>query len=88
MEQRAGLDGRQVKCLIASAGHLWMRGHFDRFPRPVRERLARSEHNICPACLDEQVQELAHRRKERKPSTATYFAVIEIIERQLSDEPR
>src|SRR6476620_4526394 len=24
MEQRAGLEGRQVKCLIASEGHLWM----------------------------------------------------------------
>jgi hypothetical protein len=24
MEQRAGLEGRQVKCLIASEGHLWI----------------------------------------------------------------
>ena len=30
MEQRADLEGRQVKCLIASEGHLWMRNYFDR----------------------------------------------------------
>ena len=32
MEQRADLEGRQVKCLIASGGHLWMQGYFDQFP--------------------------------------------------------
>jgi hypothetical protein len=30
MDSRAGSeDARQVKCLIASAGHEWMRGYFD-----------------------------------------------------------
>jgi hypothetical protein len=72
MEQRAGLEGRQVKCLIASEGHLWMRGYFDRLPRIVRQRLAESAFNICPACM------------ENKPSVATYFAVIEAIERRLN----
>ena len=34
MEQRAGLEGRQVKCLIASEGHLWMRGYSTGFRQP------------------------------------------------------
>jgi hypothetical protein len=87
MEQKAGLDGRQVKCLIASEGHLWMRGYFDKLPSQVRARLANSVHNICPACMDEDAHELAARHKERKPSIATYLAAIESIEVQLkSDE--
>jgi hypothetical protein len=81
MEQRADLEGRQVKCLIASEGHLWMRGYFDRFPAAVRQRLAESAFNICPACLDGEA-----RRVERKPSMATYLAVIEAIEQELRGE--
>jgi hypothetical protein len=84
MEQRADLEGRQVKCLIASKGHLWMRGYFDRLPPAVRHRLAESRFNICAACMDEEAHEVAARRKEKKPSIATYFAVIERIEQQLS----
>ena len=53
MEQRADLEGRQVECLIASEGHLWMRDYFDRFPSVVRRRLAESAFNICPACMVE-----------------------------------
>ena len=83
MEQRAGLEGRQVKCLIASEGHLWMRGYFDRLPRMVRQRLAESAFNICPACMAEEAQQAAFQRNETKPSVATYFAVIEAIERRL-----
>ena len=56
MEQRADLNGRQVKCLIASEGHLWMRGYFDRLPPVVRRRLAESRFNICPACMDEEAR--------------------------------
>ncbi len=56
MEQRAGLEGRQVKCLIASEGHLWMQGYYDRFPGAVRQRLAASPFNICPACMDEEAR--------------------------------
>ena len=78
MEQRADLEGRQVKCLIASEGHLWMRDYFDRFPSVVRRRLAESAFNICPACMDEE------QRKETKPSVSTYFRVIEAIERKLA----
>ena len=81
MEQKAGLDGRQVKCLIASEGHLWMRGYFDKLPSQVRARLANSVHNICPACMDEEA-----RRRERKPSIAIYFTTIEAIERQLAEQ--
>jgi len=42
IEQRADLNGRQVKCLIASEGHLWMRGYFDRLHPVVRRRLPRA----------------------------------------------
>jgi len=75
MEQRAGLEGRQVKCLIASEGHLWMQHYYDRFPGAVRRRLAASPFNICPACMDEEARREAHQRGETKPSIATYFTV-------------
>jgi hypothetical protein len=83
MEQRADLEGRQVKCLIASEGHLWMRNYFDRFPSVVRRRLAESTFNICPACMDEEAHTAARQRKETKPSVGTYFRVIKVIERKL-----
>lgn len=83
MEQRADLEGRQVKCLIASEGHLWMRGYFDRLPPAVRHRLAESPFNICAACMDIEACNVEARRK---PSVATYFAVIERIEQQLRDQ--
>jgi hypothetical protein len=78
MEQRAELDGRQVKCLIASEGHLWMRSYFDRFPSAVRSRLADSAFNICPACMDIEAHRVA-----AQPTAATYFDVIAAIERKL-----
>jgi hypothetical protein len=81
MEQRADLDGRQVKCLIASEGHEWMRSYFDRLPKPIRHRLAQSRHNLCPACLSEEAQ-----HRETTPSVETYLAVITEIERLL-DKP-
>jgi hypothetical protein len=56
MERRAEIEGRQVKCLIASEGHLWMQHYYDRFPRAVRQRLAASPFNICPACMDEEAR--------------------------------
>jgi len=83
MEQRAGLEGRQVKCLIASEGHLWMQHYYDRFPGAVRRRLAASPFDICPACMDEEVRREAHQRGETKPSITTYFTVIAQIERKL-----
>ena len=83
MERRAGLEGRQVKCLIASEGHLWMQGYYDRFPGAVRQRLAASPFNICPACMDGEARNEARLRGEKEPSIATYFATIAQIERKL-----
>ena len=83
MEQRADLEGRQVKCLIASEGRLWMQGYFDRSPSIVRRRLAESAFNICPACMDKEAHAAARQRKETKPSEGTYFRAIEAIERKL-----
>ena len=80
MEQRAAKNARQVKCLIASAGHMWMVSDFDRLPAAVRHRLADSAFNICPACLREEA-----RRIEHKPSIATYIAVIAAIEQELRE---
>jgi hypothetical protein len=70
MGSRARGEGaRQVKCLIASAGHEWMIGYFDRLPAPVRHR-----------CLTEEAC-----RREPRPSIATFIRVLTEIERQLDD---
>ena len=66
MEQRADLEGRQVKCLIASEGHLWMQAYYDQFPAAVRQRLAASPFNICAACADEEAWNVARQRGEKK----------------------
>ena len=87
MEQRAEPEGRQIKCLIASRGRLWIRGYFDRLPSVVRQRLAESAFNICPACMDEEVHTAARQRKETEPSVGTYFRVIEAIEQKLMPSP-
>src|SRR5262245_32199925 len=87
MEQRAERDDRQVKCLIASAGHLWMRGYFDRLPPPVRARLANATFNICPACLTEEAWRAAATQRLRRPTTAIYLAVIQAIEGKLDLKP-
>jgi hypothetical protein len=71
------LEARQVKCLTADAGHIWM-PTYDALPPVVRRRLANSPYNICAACMDIE----AH-RMGRKPSLAAYFAAIETIEKQL-----
>ena len=79
MERRAEFEeGRQIKCLIASEGHMWMESFFDRLPKPVRKRLSESAHNICAACVTEEAQKIA-----RPPSITIYLAVIARIERQL-----
>jgi hypothetical protein len=86
MERRAAdRDGKQVKCLIASEGHLWMRGYYDRLPKPVRARLAESPHNICAACLTEETERVAA-RLGKKLSVAIYLAVIAAIERKLQED--
>jgi hypothetical protein len=82
MEQRSSLEGRQLKCLIASEGHQWMRGYFDRLPPVVRRRLAESDFNICPACMV-----IEARRAASKPKVADYFALIKNIEKKLTQGP-
>ena len=86
MEQRADLDGRQVKCLIASEGHLWMRGYYDSLPSPVRRRLADSRHNICPACMTEEAARVAAAQRLKRPNISVYCAVIDAIERRLDKQ--
>jgi hypothetical protein len=86
MEQRANLEGRQVKCLIASEGHMWMRGYFDRLPSAVRHRLAESVHNLCSACVSEEADRLAKQLHTPRATVAIYLAAIEAIERMLGEE--
>jgi hypothetical protein len=66
MEQRAGLEGRQVKCLIASEGHLWMQHYYDRFPGAVRRRLAASPFNICREVLQLPLAAKCTRKKMQR----------------------
>ena len=75
------LEGRQVKCLTADEGHVWM-GPFDRLPAVIRRRLAASRFNICPACMDIEAREASG---ESRPPISTYLAVIDVIERKLSN---
>jgi hypothetical protein len=78
MAQRAsGEDAKQIACLTADAGHMWMRYH-DQLPAPIRHRLAASRHNICAACLTIEAE-----RRKRPPSVATFICVLVEIERQL-----
>jgi hypothetical protein len=81
MKQRATPEGRQVKCLIADEGHVWIH-YYDQLPTAVRQRLATSVHNICPACLAIQVEETA-RCSKTKPTVTSYFRAIAEIERKL-----
>jgi hypothetical protein len=82
MEERSSLEGRQLKCLTASEGHRWMRGYFDRLPPVVRHRLAESDFNICPACMMIE----ARRAGRSKPRVNDYLALIESIEKKLTEE--
>ena len=83
MERRAESKDRQVKCLIATGGHLWMEDYFDRLPAAVRRRLAASHYNICAACMSEDAEDVAHRRGLKRPDVGIYCEVITAIERQL-----
>jgi len=84
MERRAGHeDGRQVRCLAATAGHLWM-PDFDILHPAIRGRLAGSRHNICANCLTTEVRRVAKKRGLR-PTVGLYFAVIDAIERELDN---
>jgi hypothetical protein len=76
------LEGRQVKCLTADEGHVWMPS-YDVLPPAVRRRLAQSPFNICAACMNGE----AHRAAS-KPTVEVYFAVIEQIEKALRTDTR
>jgi hypothetical protein len=79
MEQRANLEGRQVRCLTADEGHVWIH-YYDLLPPIVRQRLAESAFNICAACMTIEARKVAAR-----PTVNTYLAVIAGIEQMLGD---
>jgi hypothetical protein len=86
MERRADFEDRQVKCLIASGGHLWMRDYFDRLPAAVRRRLAESPFNICPACMSEEAEREAATQRLKRPTISVYLNVIDAIEQKLDKQ--
>src|SRR5262249_26136738 len=82
MELRSSLEGRQVKCLTADEGHVWIH-YYDKLPGPVRQRLANGRFNICPACLQIDAENMARKQRLKRPTVAIYLAAIEIIEHKL-----
>lgn len=70
-------QGEQVKCLISDEGWRWM-SWFDPLPAVVRQRLSKSRHNICAACMAIEARKIA-----RKPTAKIFIEVIEAIERKL-----
>ncbi len=68
-------DARQVKCLTADAGHVWM-PNYDELPPVVRRRLANSPFNICAACMVIEARKMG-------PGVAAYFTAIDAIEKKL-----
>lgn len=84
LPQRRGRDEKQVLCLTADAGHVWIHC-YDRLPPPVRRRLAESVFNICPACMDIEAHRTATARGLSRPTIRIYFRVIEAIERKLNE---
>jgi hypothetical protein len=73
-------DINQTFCLYASAGHLWMRSHYDNLPLSVRRRLRNSPFNLCPWCLVVEVLPNVQRRHPAYPRERALFAAIEIME--------
>jgi hypothetical protein len=78
-------QGRQVKCLVADNGHIWM-PDYDRLPSVVRRRLAESRHNICAACMAIEAGAIAQRGGRTDVSVKIYLEVIDAIERQLDPQ--
>ena len=79
---RADPDGKQVRCLTADEGHVWMHT-YDELPPSVRRRLAESPFNLCPACVAIETNNVAADRGLQRPTLRIYFDVIRAIERQL-----
>jgi hypothetical protein len=71
-------DENQTRCWIASGGHVWMRGYFDKLPLPVRQRLRDSSFNLCPACLLTKFLPKVSRRGQSRQQAL--FAAIEVME--------
>jgi hypothetical protein len=69
-DSRLSIEARQVICLTADQGAVWLSA-YDLLPPAVRQRLAKSAFNICPTCLTIETP---------TPTVATYLAVIQAIE--------
>jgi hypothetical protein len=85
MELQSSHEGRQVKCLTADEGHVWIH-YYDKLPAPVRRRLANGRYNICPACMEIEAERMATARGLRRPTVTLYFTVIQAIERKLDGQ--
>jgi hypothetical protein len=73
----------QTKCLINTAGHIWMEGYFDTLPVSVRRRLRTSPFNLCPACLQTEVLPKLRRKHPNYPREKLLFAAIEVMEAEV-----
>lgn len=78
-------DKFQGLCLQNLTGSLWMKGHHDSLPKLVRERLANSPFNICAACVIDEANHRAY-RKRASPILQDYLGVIEEFEEQIRQE--
>jgi hypothetical protein len=71
--KKADDDENKSVCWIASAGHLWMRGYYDRLPPSARRRLQASPHNLCSACL---ITEFLPKVRARRPGYSREKALL------------
>jgi hypothetical protein len=78
MEQRADLNGRQVKCLIAWKGTSGCGATSTGFLQSCDVALPKAVLTSARHVMDEEARMAAS-----KPSVAVYFAVIESIEKKL-----
>ncbi len=85
-KQNAGDEVNQTFCLIATGGHLWMRGYFDNLAVPVRQRLRQSPYNICPACLVLEVLPTVRRAHPNWPREKQLLAAVAAMESEVRKE--
>jgi hypothetical protein len=76
-------DVNQTKCLINTHGWQWMRGHFDRLPQTMRQRLASSPFNLCPACLEIEVLPKVQAKRRGLSRERALFAATEVMESEV-----
>jgi hypothetical protein len=73
-----------AKCINENVGCTFMKSHYDNLSRKVRNRLANSPFNICPACFNGRLDRGWGWRGRGKPLTdADFFRCIEIVEQKL-----